>query len=51
MAAPGFRSRFEVYSMAYPAFHNLIGGEWLPALSGKTILNLNPADQIGRAHV
>jgi aldehyde dehydrogenase (NAD+) len=30
--------------MAYPTFHNLIGGEWLPAVSGKTILNLNPAD-------
>jgi acyl-CoA reductase-like NAD-dependent aldehyde dehydrogenase len=30
--------------MTYPTFHNLIGGEWLPAASGKTILNLNPAD-------
>ena len=30
--------------MSYPTFHNLIGGEWLPARSGKTILNLNPAD-------
>jgi aldehyde dehydrogenase (NAD+) len=30
--------------MAYPTFHNLIGGEWLPAASGKTILNLNPAN-------
>jgi aldehyde dehydrogenase (NAD+) len=30
--------------MTYPTFHNLIGGEWLPAVSGKTILNLNPAD-------
>ena len=30
--------------MTYPTFHNLIGGEWLPARSGKTILNLNPAD-------
>ena len=30
--------------MSYPTFHNLIGGQWLPALSGKTILNLNPAD-------
>jgi alpha-ketoglutaric semialdehyde dehydrogenase len=30
--------------MSHPTFHNLIGGEWLPALSGKTILNLNPAD-------
>src|ERR1019366_3193635 len=24
--------------------HNLIGGQWLPAASGKTIPNLNPAD-------
>jgi aldehyde dehydrogenase (NAD+) len=30
--------------MTYPAYQNLIGGQWLPALSGKTILNLNPAD-------
>ena len=30
--------------MTYPAYHNLIGGQWLPAASGKTILNLNPAD-------
>jgi aldehyde dehydrogenase (NAD+) len=30
--------------MTYPTFHNLIGGQWLPAASGKTILNLNPAD-------
>jgi aldehyde dehydrogenase (NAD+) len=30
--------------MAYPTFHNMIGGQWLPAASGKTILNLNPAD-------
>jgi acyl-CoA reductase-like NAD-dependent aldehyde dehydrogenase len=30
--------------MSYPVFHNLIGGQWLPAQSGKTILNLNPAN-------
>jgi aldehyde dehydrogenase (NAD+) len=30
--------------MTPPTFHNLIGGQWLPAASGKTILNLNPAD-------
>jgi alpha-ketoglutaric semialdehyde dehydrogenase len=30
--------------MSYPTYHNLIGGEWLPAAGGKTILNLNPAD-------
>jgi aldehyde dehydrogenase (NAD+) len=30
--------------MAYPVFHNLIGGQWKPAASGKTVLNLNPAD-------
>jgi aldehyde dehydrogenase (NAD+) len=30
--------------MSYPTFHNLIGGEWLPAASGKTILDLNPAN-------
>ena len=31
--------------MTYPTYHNLIGGQWLPAASGKTILNLNPTDQ------
>jgi aldehyde dehydrogenase (NAD+) len=31
--------------MSHPTYHNLIGGERLPALSGKTTLNLNPADQ------
>ncbi len=30
--------------MTYGTYHNLIGGQWLPAASGKTILNLNPAD-------
>ncbi len=30
--------------MSHPTYHNLIGGEWVPAKSGKTILNLNPAD-------
>ncbi|MGB7265696.1 MAG: aldehyde dehydrogenase family protein [Terracidiphilus sp.] len=30
--------------MTYPSYHNLIGGQWLPPLTGKTILNLNPAD-------
>jgi aldehyde dehydrogenase (NAD+) len=30
--------------MTIRTFHNLIGGQWLPAVSGKTILNLNPAD-------
>src|SRR5580658_3329495 len=30
--------------MTYPTYQNLIGGQWLPASSGKTILNLNPAD-------
>jgi alpha-ketoglutaric semialdehyde dehydrogenase len=30
--------------MTYPTYHNLIGGEWMPAASGKTILNVNPAD-------
>ncbi len=30
--------------MAHPTFHNLIGGQWLPAASGKTVLNLNPAN-------
>src|SRR5580698_3824200 len=30
--------------MAYTTYHNLIGGEWVAAKSGKTILNLNPAD-------
>ncbi len=27
-----------------PTYHNLIGGEWLPAASGETTLNINPAD-------
>src|ERR1700678_599113 len=40
----GFSIHFRGSSMTYPTFHNLIGGEWLPARSGKTILNLNPAD-------
>jgi acyl-CoA reductase-like NAD-dependent aldehyde dehydrogenase len=30
--------------MTYPTYHNLIGGEWMPSASGKTVLNLNPAD-------
>ena len=30
--------------MAYPTYHNLIGGKWLPSCTGRTILNLNPAD-------
>ena len=30
--------------MSDKLYHNLIGGQWLPAASGKTILNLNPAD-------
>ncbi len=30
--------------MSHTTYHNLIGGQWLPAASGKTFLNLNPAD-------
>jgi alpha-ketoglutaric semialdehyde dehydrogenase len=30
--------------MSYPTYYNLIGGQWLPSISGKTILNLNPAN-------
>jgi alpha-ketoglutaric semialdehyde dehydrogenase len=30
--------------MSHPVFKNLIGGEWKAAKSGKTLLNLNPAD-------
>ena len=30
--------------MTYPTLHNLIGGQWMPAASGKTMLNLNPAN-------
>ncbi len=30
--------------MTYPTYQNLIGGQWLPSASGKTTLNLNPAD-------
>jgi alpha-ketoglutaric semialdehyde dehydrogenase len=29
---------------SYPTYHNLIGGEWLPAASGDNTLNINPAD-------
>src|SRR6185437_8593422 len=31
-------------SNSCPTYHNLIGGEWLPAASGETHLNINPAD-------
>jgi alpha-ketoglutaric semialdehyde dehydrogenase len=30
--------------MTYPTYQNLIGGQWVAAATGKTILNLNPAD-------
>ena len=30
--------------MSHPIYQNLIGGEWVCAASGKTFLNLNPAD-------
>jgi len=30
--------------VTHPVYNNLIGGQWQPALSGKTLLNLNPAD-------
>src|ERR1700728_4453078 len=30
--------------MTYPTYQNLIGGQWIPAASGRTMLNLNPAD-------
>ncbi len=30
--------------MTHPTYRNLVGGQWLPAASGKTIPNLNPAD-------
>jgi len=30
--------------MPHPKHQNLIGGEWLSARTGKTLLNLNPAD-------
>jgi alpha-ketoglutaric semialdehyde dehydrogenase len=30
--------------MPDPTYQNLIGGQWLPAAGGETILNLNPAD-------
>src|SRR5579863_6051930 len=35
----------EVSSMPRNEFRNLIGGEWLPARSGKTFANVNPADR------
>ena len=30
--------------MSYTTYPNFIGGEWIPARNGKTLLNLNPAD-------
>src|SRR5215469_9792441 len=30
--------------MSHKTYLNLIGGEWVPARSGKTFLNINPAD-------
>jgi alpha-ketoglutaric semialdehyde dehydrogenase len=30
--------------MSHTTYHNLIGGAWVPAAGGKTLLNLNPAD-------
>ena len=30
--------------MSHTIYHNLIGGEWVPAAGGKTFLNVNPAD-------
>ncbi len=30
--------------MSHLKYHNLIAGQWLPAASGKTSLNVNPAD-------
>src|SRR5258708_7331888 len=41
-AEPVFQ-HFEDF-MTHPTYHNLIGGEWLPAANGKTTLNLNPAN-------
>jgi alpha-ketoglutaric semialdehyde dehydrogenase len=31
--------------MSFVTYQNLIGGEWVQAVSGKTFLNLNPADK------
>jgi alpha-ketoglutaric semialdehyde dehydrogenase len=30
--------------VAQTIYHNLIGGEWLPSVSGQTLQNINPAD-------
>ncbi len=30
--------------MASKLYHNLIGGQWLPSVSGQTLKNVNPAD-------
>ena len=30
--------------MSHSTYKNLIGGQWVAAATGKTILNLNPAD-------
>src|SRR5271157_951077 len=32
------------FRMSHRTYLNLIGGEWLPARTGKTFLNMNPAD-------
>ena len=42
--AADFNGLQEDFPMTHPVYHNLIGGQWLPAAEGKTILNLNPAD-------
>ena len=32
--------------MTHPIYQNLINGQWTPSLSGRTILNLNPANHL-----
>jgi aldehyde dehydrogenase (NAD+) len=34
----------EDFQLASTLYHNLIGGEWLPSVSGQTFQNVNPAD-------
>src|SRR6202022_3084575 len=40
---PFFESKARIF-VASKIYHNLIGGEWLPSVSGQTLQNINPAD-------
>ncbi len=40
----GFERENKGEDVSTKQYHNLIGGQWLPSRSGKTLLNINPAD-------